>query len=166
VDSRAGKCGTGREHSIKRRLGSEGEDRILVIDPDRAFRKFAEAALLYLGFVPELAVDARHGLESLKGNVFATVLMELQLPDRSGVSLVEEISVTANAPVVIATAATSAEAVRAAILAGAVAVLCKPVRLRELAQCLNTVARVAHRRESAPTTNDSSTIVRSRQSSD
>jgi DNA-binding NtrC family response regulator len=65
--------------------------RILVIDDEPDIRESLEALLSMEGYRVELAVNATEGLKKLETSIYDLVLVDLMMPDKSGMEVVEEI---------------------------------------------------------------------------
>src|SRR5512140_1059091 len=111
--------------------------RILIVEDDSILAQGLEAALLQGGYATELAGDVRSAKVALKAEEFDLVLLDLGLPDASGLTLVHWIrqqagseSVLGNTPVLIITARQSVDDRVAGLDAGADDYLIKPVDRR------------------------------------
>ncbi len=65
--------------------------RILVIDDEPDIRESLEALLSLEGYRVDLAVNATEGLKKLETSLYDLVLVDLMMPDKSGMEVVEEI---------------------------------------------------------------------------
>jgi DNA-binding NtrC family response regulator len=65
--------------------------RILVVDDERPILMTLEALLKRHGYTTDTAGTAAHGLRSLRNNVPAVVLLDLQLPDAEGLQMLDQI---------------------------------------------------------------------------
>ncbi|CAA9222313.1 MAG: Response regulator of zinc sigma-54-dependent two-component system [uncultured Chthoniobacterales bacterium] len=65
--------------------------RILIIDDERPILLTLEALLGRHGYQPETAATAAYGLRVLKNNPPALVLLDLQLPDADGLTMLDQI---------------------------------------------------------------------------
>src|SRR3972149_3553618 len=100
---------------------------LLVIDDEPEIRESLETLLSLEGFAVESAADARSGFERLEHKPFDLVLLDVSLPDRSGLDLLEEIRSTNRAlPVVMITAYGSVESAVQAMRRGAANYITKP----------------------------------------
>src|ERR1700685_3796618 len=64
---------------------------ILVIDDEPDIRESLEVLLSSEGYRVELAANAAEGLKRLEGSTFDLVLLDLMMPDKSGMEVLEEI---------------------------------------------------------------------------
>ena len=65
--------------------------RILVIDDEPDIRESLEALLSQEGYQVELAANATEGLKRLETGLYDLVLLDLMMPDKSGMQVLEEI---------------------------------------------------------------------------
>src|ERR1700683_5496183 len=68
--------------------------RVLVIDDEPDIRESLEALLTSEGYRVELAVNATDGLNKLEHSSYDLVLLDLMMPDKSGMQTLEEICAT------------------------------------------------------------------------
>jgi DNA-binding NtrC family response regulator len=105
----------------------DSKGSILIVDDEEAIRESLETLLELEGYSVTLAQDAAAGLEALGRVAFDLVLLDLNLPDRSGLEVVEEIRQTdKETPVILLTAYGSVENAVAAIKLGANDFFTKP----------------------------------------
>ena len=98
----------------------EQRGRILIIDDEEAIRESLETILELERFYVDTAHDAASGLERLGEKTFDLVLLDLMLPDRSGLEVLEEVREHDTAtPIVMLTAFGSIETAVKAIRLGA-----------------------------------------------
>ncbi len=69
----------------------ERPTRILVIDDEEDIRESLEVLLTMEGFSVELAPNATEGLKKLESAEYDLVLLDLMMPDRSGMEVLEEV---------------------------------------------------------------------------
>ncbi|MCX6595450.1 MAG: sigma-54 dependent transcriptional regulator [Acidobacteria bacterium] len=101
--------------------------RILVIDDEEDIRDSLEALLTLEGFQVELAFNGTEGLQRLERANYDLVLLDLMMPDRSGLEVIQEIRQRdADTPVFLITAYGSVEVAVQAIKAGANDYFSKP----------------------------------------
>ena len=65
--------------------------RILVIDDEPDIRDSLEALLSSENYRVELAANATEGLKRLEGSAYDLVLLDLMMPDKSGMQVLEEV---------------------------------------------------------------------------
>lgn len=101
--------------------------RILVIDDEDDVRESLQALLTMEGFAVDLAVNATDGLKQLERPVYDLILVDLMMPDKSGIELIEEIRQRdRETPIFLITAYGSIEVAVKAIKAGASDYFSKP----------------------------------------
>lgn len=106
---------------------SERRGRILIIDDEESIRDSLETLLELEGFQVRAAADATSGLRELSRRGYDLVLLDLMLPDKSGLEALAEIRETdAATPVVMLTAYGSLETAVQAIKTGADDFFTKP----------------------------------------
>ena len=64
---------------------------VLIIDDEEIIREALEALLAREGYRVTTAATAEQGLESLTAGEFDVVLLDLMLPDRNGLDVLEDI---------------------------------------------------------------------------
>jgi len=101
--------------------------RILIVDDEESIRDSLETLLALEGFETTSAVDVASGLQALENKSFDLVLLDLMLPDKSGLEALAEIRENdTSTPVVMLTAYGSLETAVQAIKLGADDFLTKP----------------------------------------
>src|SRR4051794_7545314 len=77
---------------ISRRMESRAETAasVLIIDDEAAIRESLETLLDLEGYYTQGAGTAEAGIALLGSNVFDVVLLDIGLPDRSGLDLLQE----------------------------------------------------------------------------
>ncbi len=107
--------------------GQELKGRILLIDDEAEIRESLEALLELEHYAVETAPDAATALLTFSARPFDLVLLDLMLPDRSGLEVLEEIrTYDQHTPVVMLTAYGSVENAVAALKSGATDFFTKP----------------------------------------
>jgi len=103
------------------------EGRILIIDDEVEVRETLEALLQMEGFDAQSAGTAEGGLRALEQQAFDLVLLDVALPDRSGLDALADIRrMDPNLPVLMITAYASIESAVAAMRGGARDYVTKP----------------------------------------
>lgn len=109
--------------------------RVLVVEDDRGHAAFCESLLRHQGFEVEVAPSAEAALARMQTRAPDLVLLDVHLPDMSGIELcqlVRERSSFAHVPIVFLTGEEDVERRVEAIAAGGDDFLSKPVRPRHL----------------------------------
>ena len=101
--------------------------KILVVDDEADIRESLEVLLDMEGFLVDLAVDGGDGLRKLQKARYDLVLLDLMLPDRSGMDVLSDIRAKDHeTPIIMLTAYGSVEVAVNAIKAGANDYFSKP----------------------------------------
>jgi DNA-binding NtrC family response regulator len=101
--------------------------RILIVDDEEAIRESLEALLDLEGYETRSVGTGGEGIAALSDEVFDLVLLDLMLPDRDGIEVVEEIRRTnTQTPILMLTAYGTLENAVTAIKGGANDFLTKP----------------------------------------
>lgn len=113
-------------------------ERILIIDDSKYMVSFlAETALPALGYRPLVAGSGGRGLDMVSSDKPDLILLDLNLPDMTGIDVVRQLSATGNQiPIILMTAYGSEQVVVEAFRLGVRDYLSKPVELDELADAL------------------------------
>jgi DNA-binding NtrC family response regulator len=105
----------------------EKKGKILVIDDEAEIRESLETLLGLEGYHVETAADGASGLRALESKLYDLVLLDLMLPDRSGLEVLEALRKRdSETPVVVLTAYGTLENAVAAIKNGASDFFTKP----------------------------------------
>lgn len=126
-------------HAAKAPIG------ILVVDDEEPIRGALKRFLSQQGFVVSGAANGAEAMEALHQHKIACVLLDVRLPDASGVDLVPRIlEVEPNAAVLMLTAVNDAASAALCMQRGAMDYLTKPVDLTDL---LRAIQRALRRRD-------------------
>jgi len=118
--------------------------RILIIEDEAALASALGAVVKRLGHEPVLCASAALGLESLAGRRPSLVILDIGLPDTSGLEVLRSIrEQDAALPVLVITAHGSLQNAVEAKKRGASGYLVKPLDLRELEQTLGPLLESA-----------------------
>lgn len=115
--------------------------RVLVVDDDPAMRDLLERALSRHGFSVETATDGRSGLEHVRKDPPAAVVLDVMMPELDGWGMLTELKgdpATADIPVVMLTILEKSDV---GFALGAVDFLIKPVQTQRLAAVLHRHCR-------------------------
>ncbi len=114
---------------------------LLVVDDDRRLRDLLKRFLLEQGYRVTVAADAEDGLARMNGMAFDLLVVDVMLPNQSGLDFVEQIRRTSQVPVLMLTAlGDPAERIRG-LEAGADDYLAKPFEPRELLLRIEAILR-------------------------
>jgi PAS domain S-box-containing protein len=81
--------------------------RLLIVEDDADAAEVLRSMLAQDGFTADVAATAREGLEAIRGDGYAAVLIDLQLPDADGIGLIRQLradAATRDLPVVVVSA--------------------------------------------------------------
>ncbi|MBD2593844.1 response regulator transcription factor [Nostoc spongiaeforme FACHB-130] len=108
-------------------------NRILIAEDEPRIAAFIEKGLRSHGFTTSVAVDARSATEMALGSAFDLMILDLGLPGKDGLDVLEEIRGQGeNFPVIILTARDDIQDKVAGFEAGADDYITKPFRFEEL----------------------------------
>ena len=117
--------------------------RILVIDDEPNVIRLCQRALGQEGFVVKGALSGEEGLQLLKEEGFALILLDVKLPDCDGLDVLSAIwQIDLEVPVIIITAYDTMEVTARLLKSEAQDLLLKPFTLEEL---VNSVQKVLER---------------------
>ncbi|MFA6190977.1 MAG: response regulator transcription factor [Sulfurimonas sp.] len=127
---------------------------ILIIDDDPSIRRLLAMTLAFAGFMTETAATGKDGLKKGSDKHFDLILLDLGLPDMSGVKFLERYRKDEETPVIIVSAIHDESDKIAALNAGADDYVTKPFSTDEL------IARIqANLRRLLPTSTAPSLLV-------
>src|ERR1051325_10353660 len=97
-----------------------GKGHVLVIDDEADIRESLETLLSMEGYAVDLAQNAAEGLRALESKGYDLVLLDLMMPDRSGMEVLREVRERdTETPIFLITASGSVEAAGEAPKSGA-----------------------------------------------
>ncbi|OGS09050.1 MAG: DNA-binding response regulator [Elusimicrobia bacterium RIFOXYA12_FULL_51_18] len=106
--------------------------KILVIDDEKSIRRFMDASLTAKGYEVMLAKTGQEGVKTAAENHPDIIILDLNLPDKDGLTVLKEIRKFSRVPVIVLTVK-SADADKELLLdSGADDYLIKPFSLTEL----------------------------------
>ncbi len=114
---------------------------VLVVDDEESYRQALASGLSREGFAVELAADGHEALRLFHRLHPDLVLLDLMLPDQSGVELCQRMRALAPVPIIMVTARDSEVDVVLGLELGASDYVAKPFRLRELVARMRAVLR-------------------------
>lgn len=125
-----------------------GTANVLAIDDDRVIRNIVRSAVNGAGVVFYEAVSAAEGIAAIRQQTPDVVLLDIMLPDMSGLDLFDEIRrIDSALPVIFITSLSDSDTAIKAMQLGAYDYLVKPLRLEDvrthIQQALSTRMRMA-----------------------
>jgi Response regulator containing CheY-like receiver, AAA-type ATPase, and DNA-binding domains len=115
------------DHSSEEKPLPQLKGRILIVDDEEAIRESLETLLEIEGYGVELAVNATEGLKKMEGSNYDLVLLDLMMPDRSGMEVLHDVRQRdQETPIILLTAYGSIEVAVNALKAGASDYFSKP----------------------------------------
>jgi two-component system response regulator ArlR len=115
--------------------------KILLIEDEEKLARFVELELSYEGYRVTKAFDGRRGLELAESGEFDLVLLDIMLPELSGMEVLRRIRRKSSIPVIMLTARDSIEDKVAGLDRGADDYLTKPFAIEELLARICTALR-------------------------
>ena len=107
-------------------------ERILLVEDEEKLARMVEMELKYEGYQVEKAPDGRRGLELALGGSFDLVLLDIMLPQLSGMEVLRRLRRESQVPVIMLTARDSVVDKVAGLDSGADDYITKPFAIEEL----------------------------------
>ncbi len=107
-------------------------ERILLVEDEEKLARMVELELKYEGYEVEKASDGRRGLELALSGVFDLVLLDIMLPQMSGMEVLRRLRKESQMPVIMLTARDSVVDKVAGLDSGADDYVTKPFAIEEL----------------------------------
>jgi len=124
--------------------------RILLIEDEEKIARFVELELCYEGYEVKKAFDGRTGLELAESGDYDLVLLDIMLPELSGMEVLRRLRRTSAIPVIMLTAKDSVEDKVSGLDSGADDYITKPFAIEELlARIRNALRKKAAESENA-----------------
>jgi DNA-binding response OmpR family regulator len=120
------------------------EQRVAVIDDDRALREMLEIGLVQEGFAVQTARDGHSGLGLIRDWAPDCIVLDVMMPKLDGIAALPSIRRLTEAPIVMLTALGEVRDRIAGIAAGADDYLAKPFDIAELAVRIRAALRRPH----------------------
>ncbi|MDP4161333.1 MAG: response regulator transcription factor [Bacillota bacterium] len=106
--------------------------KILIIEDEEKIARFVELELSYEGYSTTKAFDGRTGLELAESGEFDLVLLDVMLPQLSGMEVLRRIRRTSSVPIIMLTARDSVMDKVSGLDSGASDYITKPFAIEEL----------------------------------
>jgi two-component system OmpR family response regulator len=118
---------------------------ILVIDDDPLIRQVADLVLTQAGYTVASASSGESGLKVAEHTRAQLILLDIQMPDMSGLSVLKVLrrSRRAKIPVMMLTARSDLDTIKAALAAGADGYMVKPFKPADLLRRIDAVLKPA-----------------------
>lgn len=129
---------------------SQSGPRVLVVDDERAIRRFLRGALTAHGYAVSEAATGQEGLNVVMSNRPDLVILDLGLPDLEGVEIVRQLREWSQIPIIILSVREGDSDKVAALDAGADDYLSKPFSVDELMARLRAALRRAIQSSAEP----------------
>ncbi len=121
-------------------MGSLTMSAILIIEDDYALGTALALAVRRTGHLPTLLASGTAGLEAMKRETFAALVLDIGLPDMSGLRVLETVRAKSPAlPVLVVTAHATLDHAISAQKLGATEYLAKPLDLKQFDQTLRAL---------------------------
>lgn len=113
--------------------------KILVVEDDELLQEVLTQSLKKKGFQVESAGNGTLAQEMLEEATYDLVILDLKLPEVSGIELLRQIKKKFSVPVILMTGFSSADQTKDAFLLGASGFLSKPFKVNELIDLIKTI---------------------------
>lgn len=115
--------------------------KILIIEDEEKIARFIELELGFEGYTTTKAFDGRTGLELAETDEFDLILLDVMLPQLSGMEVLRRIRRTSSVPIIMLTARDSIMDKVAGLDSGANDYITKPFAIEELLARIRTALR-------------------------
>ena len=120
-------------------------ETLLIVDDEEAIRRLIHQKLLGEGYQCEEANNAAQALKTLNISPIALVILDIKMPDKSGIELLPEIkSGYPDTSVIMATAVTEVNVAIQCLKLGADDYICKPFNMDEVSMAVRRVLEKRH----------------------
>ena len=119
--------------------------KILIIEDDADIAAFVEMELRHEGYAVEIARDGLTGLEAALGGAHDLILLDVMLPEMSGLEVLRRLRAQRDTPVILLTARDSVVDKVSGLDAGANDYVTKPFHIEELLARIRALTRGARR---------------------
>ena len=124
-------------------------ERILIVEDEEAIARFVELELCHEGYAAEKAADGRTGLEKALSGQFDLILLDIMLPELSGLEVIRRLRRESQIPVIMLTARDTVMDKVSGLDMGADDYITKPFAIEELLARIRTALR-KHRAAEKP----------------
>ena len=117
--------------------------KILIVEDDGPIRNLIATALQTNAYKYDLAANGKTALLALSTHHYDIVLLDLGLPDKDGIEIIDQLRTFSTTPIIVISARTNDEDKIAALDAGADDYLTKPFSVEELLARVRSTLRRA-----------------------
>ena len=121
--------------------GRDNRPLVLVVDDEESYRQALASGLAREGFAVEMAADGHEALRVFHRVHPDLVLLDVMLPDQSGIEICQQMRALKPVPIIMVTARDSEVDIVLGLELGASDYVAKPFRLRELVARMRAVLR-------------------------
>lgn len=114
---------------------------ILIIEDEEKIARFVELELAHEGYTTKKAFDGRTGLELAESGEFDLILLDIMLPNLSGMEVLRRVRKTSSVPVIMLTSRDSVIDKVSGLDSGADDYITKPFAIEELLARIRTALR-------------------------
>ncbi len=125
-------------------------ERILIVEDEEKLARMVELELQYEGYAVEKAADGRAGLDLALSGRFRLILLDIMLPELSGMEVLRRLRRASQVPVILLTARDTVTDKVSGLDAGANDYLTKPFAIEELLARIRVALRNGERLEDRP----------------
>lgn len=122
-------------------------NRILIVEDEEKIARFVELELTHEGYEVDKAFDGRDGLEKIEGGQYDLVILDIMLPQLSGIEVLRRVRRTSNVPVILLTARDSVTDKVTGLDMGADDYIPKPFAIEELLARIRVILRSSRREQ-------------------
>ena len=115
--------------------------KILIVEDEEKIARFLELELGHEGYAVEKAHDGRTGLEMASGGKWDLVVLDIMLPELSGLEVLRRLRKTSDVPVILLTARDAVTDKVSGLDMGANDYITKPFAIEELLARIRVVLR-------------------------
>lgn len=124
-----------------RTTGGQSLERILIVEDEPGIASFVKLELSHEGYQTQVAEDGRSALDYFQEGVWDLILLDVMLPEISGLEVLRRIRKTSSVPVILLTARGETMDRVAGLDAGADDYLPKPFAIEELLARIRSLLR-------------------------
>ena len=128
-------------------------NRILIVEDEEKIARFVELELEHEGYSADKAFDGRDGLEKALSGEYDLIILDIMLPQLSGIEVLRRLRRTSDVPVILLTARDSVTDKVTGLDMGANDYIPKPFAIEELLARIRVVLRI-HRSSSSRESED------------